>query len=106
MVPWIDFSAEHIIQMYNECGLTRFIQFTPLFSRTIRYAQKNTQLLATLQSFGMIWFIGGPLSQADLEWCRINKLTLKVSGFLAVRLHHKYMMSVLTLFFTDGFSFN
>lgn len=79
VLPWIDYTAEEIVRMHKECGLTVFTQFTPLLSETIRLAQTSPQLLDTLQSFPVVFYYGGALCEAEINWCTEKKIALKVS---------------------------
>lgn len=78
MIPWNNFSADDTIRMSKECGINVLVQYAPYLSDTIRYAQKNPELLAILQSFPTVFYTGAALSEADVEWCGKNKIQLSV----------------------------
>ncbi|GJJ14653.1 hypothetical protein Clacol_008919 [Clathrus columnatus] len=79
MLPWLDYSAQDIIQMYKECGLSHFLQYAPALSRTIRAAQQNPELRAILQTFPVLFYLGTSLPESDIEWCKQNDIRLKTA---------------------------
>ncbi|GJJ14663.1 hypothetical protein Clacol_008929 [Clathrus columnatus] len=79
MLPWLDYSAQDIIQMRKECGLSQFLQYAPALSRTIRAAQRNPELRAILQTFPVLFYLGTSLPESDIEWCKQNDIRLRTA---------------------------
>ena len=75
----LDYSAEELKVMIQECGVTHLSHFGGHLSKTFKAAKEDRHLLELLKGLTSITFGGLPATEKDGEWANENGIRLRVS---------------------------
>ncbi|GJJ14476.1 hypothetical protein Clacol_008740 [Clathrus columnatus] len=68
LIPWLDLTGAELCQIITECKANVLYQLTPILTKTLREAMKNSELRAVLKSLNFIACCGSVFGESERLW--------------------------------------